>query len=73
LFCIEQNASLCQAAKHMLLEERIRQLCLQALHTQDEEELNRILPQLREALRAHCDHMRVMLADYPLDLDMLRE
>jgi hypothetical protein len=55
----------------MKREDRIRELCLRAIAEQRPDRLEAILSELRSALQEHCDHMRVLLSEYPLDLPSL--
>jgi len=55
-------------------EDRIRNLCAQAVTAADDEALNTILPQLKDALREHLKNLRLMaaknwVATYPTILD----
>jgi hypothetical protein len=51
-------------------EDKIRELCTQVLAAQDDEAANRILPELRDALRAHCERLRLKVAqEYPFHKD----
>ncbi len=52
----------------MTSEDRIRNLCAQALTATDDEALNIILPQLRGALREHLENLRVMAAKNRTDI-----
>jgi hypothetical protein len=47
--------------------DNIRDLCAQVVAAKDDDEaLNSLLPQLREALREHCDNLRrLVAAEYP--------
>jgi uncharacterized coiled-coil protein SlyX len=51
---------------HLHLEDRIRKLCSQAVAADDEEELNRILAELKQALHEHTERLRAMLSLYPI-------
>ncbi len=46
------------------LEDRIQQLCAQVVATEDEEELNRLCSELRDALNRHIALMRKRVADF---------
>jgi hypothetical protein len=51
-------------------EDKIRELCTQVLAAQDGEAANRILPELRDALHAHCERLRLKAAqEYPFHKD----
>jgi len=53
-------------------DTRIRELCAQAVASQDPDQVRRILSELREALREHInDQLRLILAEYPFLLDDL--
>jgi hypothetical protein len=43
----------------------IRELWDQAIATQTSEELDRVIPELRQALHQHCEGIREKLAEYP--------
>ncbi len=43
------------------LEDKIRDLCAQVLTARDDEAVNQLLPQLREAIHEHCENVRVMV------------
>jgi hypothetical protein len=43
------------------LEDKIRDLCAQVLIARDDEAVNQLLPQLREAIHQHCENVRVMV------------
>jgi len=43
------------------LEDKIRDLCAQVLTARDDEAVNQLLPQLREAIHQHCENVRVMV------------
>ncbi len=47
------------------LDDRIRQLCAQAVATTDASELTRILRQLTGALRAHTERVRQLAVKRP--------
>jgi hypothetical protein len=50
------------------LEETIRNLCAQVLAAQNDEALNEILPELRDALIKHCEKRRLkVLTEYLSD------
>jgi uncharacterized coiled-coil protein SlyX len=46
------------------LEDRIQQLCAQVVATQDDEELNRLCTELRDALNRHIAFLRKKVAEY---------
>jgi hypothetical protein len=51
-------------------EDKIRELCTQVLAAQNDEAANRILPELRDALHAHCERLRLRVAtEYPFYKD----
>jgi len=50
----------------LTLEDRIRNLCSQAVAADDPQELNRILGELKLALREHTERLRVMVSLYPI-------
>ena len=52
--------------------DKIQDLCAQVVAAKDDDEaLNSLLPQLREALREHCDNLRRMVAtEYPFHKDV---
>jgi hypothetical protein len=51
-------------------EDKIRELCTQVLAAQNDEAANRILPELRDALHAHCERLRLRVAmEYPFHKD----
>ena len=52
----------------MTSEDRIRILCAQAVTATDDEALNIILPQLKDALREHLKNLRLMVAEYHKDV-----
>lgn len=53
-------------------EDKIRELCAQVLAAQDDETANRILPELRDALHAHCERLRLKVAaEYPFHKDSM--
>ena len=54
----------------MTSEDRIRNLCAQAVTATDDEALNIILPQLKEALREHLKNLRLMVAEYRFHKDV---
>ena len=54
----------------MTSEDRIRNLCAQAVDATDDEALNIILPQLREALHEHLKNLRLMVAEYRFHKDV---
>jgi hypothetical protein len=51
-------------------EDRIRDLCAQAVHATDDEALEIILPQLKEALREHLKNLRLMVSEYRVHKDV---
>ena len=54
-------------------EDRIRELCSQAVAADDAQELNRILGELRLALHEHTEWLRAMLSLYPiLPVDLVK-
>ena len=50
----------------LTLEDRIRELCSQAVAADDAQELNRILGELKLALHEHTERLRAMLSLYPI-------
>lgn len=46
------------------IENRIQQLCLQVVATQDDEELNRLCVELRNALNDHIRQLRQQVGEY---------
>ena len=52
-------------ALDVTLERRIRELCVQAVATQDANELQSIISELQGALREHSDLLKIMLSEYP--------
>jgi hypothetical protein len=52
----------------MTSEARIRQLCSQAIASEDPEELAEIAIQLQIAIHVHCEKLKIKLADYYSDL-----
>jgi signal transduction histidine kinase len=46
------------------LEDRIQQLCAQVVATDEEEELNRLCVELRDALNKHISRLREQVAAY---------
>ena len=51
-------------------EDKIRELCTQVLTAQNDEAAHRILPELRDALHAHCERLRLRVAtEYPFHKD----
>ena len=52
--------------------DKIRDICARIVEAKDDDEtLNRLLPQLREALHEHCDNLRRMVAtEYPFHKDV---
>ena len=70
MYCIGQGKKLCQYRRRdamtLTLEDRIRELCFQAVATDDAQELNRILGELKLALHEHTERLRAMLSLYPI-------
>jgi ATP/maltotriose-dependent transcriptional regulator MalT len=70
MYCIGQGKKLCQyrrrAAMTLTLEDRIRELCSQAVAADDAQELNRILGELKLALHEHTERLRALLSLYPI-------
>jgi hypothetical protein len=54
-----------------MLERRIRELCAQAVTTQDADTLRCIMEELRDALHEHNEELKRALAEYPFLLDDL--
>lgn len=54
-----------------MLERRIRELCAQAVKTQDAETLRCIMRELRDALHEHNEDLKRIVAEYPFLLDDL--
>jgi uncharacterized coiled-coil protein SlyX len=52
-------------AFNVTLERRIRELCAQAVKSQDTDELQPILAELRHALREHLEQLRDIVAEHP--------
>lgn len=52
-------------AYDVTLERRIRELCAQAVAARDEDDVHPILSELREALRAHTQQLKNLVAEYP--------
>jgi hypothetical protein len=48
-----------------ILDRRIRELCDQAVATQDADKLWPIICELRDALREHNDELKLIIAEYP--------
>jgi DNA-binding transcriptional regulator YbjK len=48
------------------MEDRIRTLCQQIVAVQDEDELDSVILELRDALHQHIEQLRERLADYPI-------
>jgi hypothetical protein len=48
------------------LDNRIRELCAEAVATPESPELEEILRQLQEALHEHTNRLRKMVASYPV-------
>jgi hypothetical protein len=55
----------CFVAFDVTLERRIRELCVQAVKSQDTDELQPILVELRHALREHLEQLRDIAAEHP--------
>jgi len=53
------------------LERRIRELCAQALATQDADALRPLMDELRGALHVHNQELKRAVAEYPFLLDDL--
>ena len=71
MYCIGQSKKLCHylaraRAMTLTLEDRIRELCSQAVQEDDAQELNRILGELKLALHEHTERLRAMLSLYPI-------
>jgi len=70
MYCIGQSKKLCQypsgRAMTLTLEDRIRELCSQAVQADDAQELSRILGELKLALHEHTERLRAMLSLYPI-------
>ena len=45
------------------LEDRVRELCAQAVAAKTEAEVNAILPQLRSAINAHIRYLRAIAVE----------
>lgn len=52
-------------AYDVTLERRIRELCAQAVAARDTGEVQPVLAELREALRAHAEQLRSLVDEYP--------
>jgi hypothetical protein len=55
----------CLVAFDVTLERRIRELCAQAVKSQDTDELQPILAELRHALREHLEQLRDIAVKHP--------
>ena len=55
----------------MTLSQNIRDLCSKATAAEEPEEVERILTELRAALREHTVRLKMMLARYPVPSDRL--
>ena len=55
------------------LERRIRQLCTQALATQEPEALHCIMNELKNLLHEQNEELQLMVAEYPFSLDDLHK
>jgi hypothetical protein len=55
----------CFVTFDVTLEQRIRELCAQAVAAQDTAELQPILAELRHALREHLEQLKSMVTEYP--------
>jgi hypothetical protein len=55
------------------LDRRIRELCFRAAAAQDDAEAQRLLTELRSALRDHAARLKMILARYPVPSDRLVE
>ena len=53
------------------LDRRIRQLCDQAVAAKEPDVLQRVMKELRKALREHNEELELMVAEYPFLLDDL--
>jgi len=51
------------------IEDRIRRLCSELLAAEGDEEVRRIIVELREALRLHIERMRERFGAYPFLLE----
>jgi hypothetical protein len=47
------------------LDRRIRELCAQAVASQNLDEVRPILSELRNALHEHNDELKLIIAEYP--------
>jgi hypothetical protein len=47
------------------LDDRIRELCAKAVGSQDSAELQRVLGQLRDAMREHVKRIRKSVVNFP--------
>ena len=47
------------------LDRRIRELCAQAVATQDADKLCPIMCDLKDALHEHNDELKLIIAEYP--------
>jgi hypothetical protein len=55
------------------LDRRIRQLCDQAVATQEPDALRSIMSELKNLLREQNEELKLMLAEYPFLLDDLNK
>jgi hypothetical protein len=55
----------------MTLSQNIRDLCSRATAAEEPEEVEKILTELRAALREHTIRLKMMLARYPVPSDRL--
>jgi hypothetical protein len=49
----------------VIRDARIRELCGQAVASQEPDEVRRILSELRDALHDHNDELKLIIAEYP--------
>lgn len=66
MHCIEQKTCLWHSpltVRPASLQTRITELCFAALATEDPEELERIVPQLKAALQEQIAHLRKMVEE----------
>jgi|HubBroStandDraft_4_1064222.scaffolds.fasta_scaffold177969_2 hypothetical protein len=61
-----QAAYVCHPTKFMKPEHDIHALWDEAIAAKTPEELDRVIPRLRQALHDHCEDVRGKLAHYPL-------